>query len=117
MENEFKFGDIVKDTESKVENVVYRVFEDGGVTADTAFGTYGFNGTNVANSYSKQNKYLRNTGRKDLALAIKMQCFYAVKDMERVVELYTNSEISLENMNKLLFENHLFNVKCKHYFK
>lgn len=110
---EFKFGDIVKDTQSKVEGVVYCVFKDGGVVADTACGTYGYNGKNVANTYSEQNEHLINTNKIDMGLAIKMQCHYAIKEMERVLQLHQDGEISISNMNDLLFSNHLFLTQSK----
>ena len=103
-----QFGDIVKDRQSNIEGVVYRIFDDGGVSADTALGSCGYNGINVANDYIKNDKYLLNTGRKDIALAIKMQCYYAIKEMERLVKLYEDGELSSNQLDDLLLKNHLY---------
>jgi len=108
---EIKFGDIIKDNQSKVEGVVYRMYDDGSVTADTAFGSYGYNSINVAHNHSKQNKDLIITNKKDIELAIRMQCYYAIKDMEEIVKLNKDGEISTNEMNRLLVKNHLFNIK------
>ncbi len=112
MEVKFKFGDMVKDIQSNVESVIYRIDGDI-VTTDTAYGNYGYNGVNVANTYNNPEKYLINLKRKDIKLAIKMQCHYALKDMERIIGLYENNEITEQEMNDLLFENHIFNIKSK----
>ena len=109
----FKFGDIVKDTVSKAEGVVYRIYDDGGGIADTAYGAYGYNGKNVPQSFRKENRYLINTNRIDIGLAIRLQCHYAIEEMERVVKLHQDGEMSTNDMNDLLLSNHLFLTQVK----
>lgn len=108
-----KFGDIVKDRQSQIEGVVFRTFDDGGVSAATALGSYGYNGINVTNDYRKDDSNLIHTSKKDIALAIKMQCHYAIKEMERLVKLYEDGELSSSQLDDLLLNNHLYFINAK----
>ena len=65
-----KFGDIVKDRQSQIEGVVFRTFDDGGVSDDTALGPYGYNGVNVTNDYRKDDPNLILTTKRDSVSAI-----------------------------------------------
>ncbi len=74
-----KFGDIVKDKFTNIEGVVYKISDDGSVTADTALG-------NGPNKFSMSDKGLIHTNKVDMEKAIRLQCYYAVKNMEKTIK-------------------------------
>ena len=107
---DFKFGDVVYITTTGEEVVVYRIDEDS-VTCDGARGSYGFDGEHVAHNYSGyQLKELIKTGTKDIAKAIRIQCFYALKEVERLEEEFKNKSITEKQLEDLLLKNYLFNI-------
>lgn len=106
----FEFGDVVYDKRSEVEAVVYRIDEDS-ITCDGARGSYGFDEKHVAHIYSGQQlNELTKTGNKDIAKAIKTQCFYALEGVERLEEEFKNESITSKKLEELLLSNHLFNI-------
>lgn len=108
---DFEFGDIVRDTKSNVETVIYRVHEDF-VTADVALGKYGFDGEHIAHNYSgSQLQELKKTGEKDFSKAIKLQCYYTLREVDRLEKEYKDNNISYEELQKLLLDNYIFNRK------
>lgn len=108
MIKEIKFGDIIRDNRSGTEGVVYKIGKDGSPTADTAFDG---NGKATAHSFSLSDKDLIHTDKVDIVEAIRRQCYYAVKNMERTVHQTKGEEYTQDQINDILFKNHLSNVK------
>ena len=105
-----KFGDIVKDKVTNIEGIVYKVSKNGSVTADTALGV---NNTFVPNTFSITDKNLMHTDKVDIEKAIRLQCYYAVENMEKTIRDIKDDSLSKDEINSILFNNHIGNVKSK----
>ena len=110
IKRKIKFGDIIKDKLTNTEGVVYKIDNNGSVTADTAFDN---NNIPTAHRFSKHDKTLIHTNKVDMETAIRLQCHYAVENMEKTLRDIEDDELSKEEINILLFNNHLGNISSE----
>ncbi len=107
-----QIGDIVRYIGTGREAPIHTI-DEYGVTADTAWGKYGFNDERVSQAYGYMTieRELVKTGKVDVALALRQKIHNQKHNIDNMVALYEAGDYTLKAANELILKNYLFSTQ------